>query len=373
MGNTKKMPCLPDIATLLQAGINPKTGKLRFPAPDKDLKFAARRIFRIQDEQRAINRYKWYNLPAGLSSQELERLLYFKYSLVFFYFEELEQFFFMPYALDGTIDFYGRYNTVHPVPMTSGAEKEEESKEYKAKAQLLSQKKLNIVKDVVVFEEDVTEDLLLKSGVILRDYTNQMGQMGEARYILNDKLTELKADCLCFVRTNLLVSSGIQGLRVPDADSNSEVVNFTDQLYNSALNGIPYVAITAKVELQEIQPTTTAKASEYFLALQSIDNLILSTYGIENTGIYEKSAHILESENAVNMSNVSLVNQDGITQRQNFCNIVNSIWDLGIWCEIAEPVVGYDMNRDGVNYDEATGGAGSGYSTDEPSSEGGEE
>lgn len=371
MGN--RGPNLPDIATLIQAGINPRTGKYRFPAPDKDLKYNARRLFRIVDEQRAVNRYKWYNLPAGLSSQELERLLYLKYSLVFFYFEELDQFFFMPYALDSGLDFYGRYNRVHPVPMTSGEEKEKDSQEYKTKANLLSQKKLNIVKDVVVFDDEVTEDLLLKSGVILRDYTNQMGQMGEPRYTLNDRLLELEADCLCFVRTNLLVNSGIQALRVPDADSAAEVVNFTDQMYNSALNGSPYVAITAKVDLQEIQPNSTTKASEYFLALQSVDNLILSTYGIENTGIYEKSAHILESENAVNMSNVSLVNQDGITQRQNFCNIVNSIWDLGIWCEIAEPVVGYDMNRDGVAYDESTGGAGSGYSAEEAPEEGGGE
>lgn len=367
-------PCLPDFETLIKAGFNPKTGKARFPAPDKNLKYDARRLFRIVDEQRAVNRYKWYNLPAGLSSQELERLLYIKYSLVFFYMEELDQFFFMPYALDGTIDFYGRYNTVHPVPMTSGSEKEEKTAEYKAKAELLSQKKLNIVKDVIVFEDQITEDTLLKSGVIIRDYTNQMGQMGEPRYTLNDRLLELEADCLCFMRTNLLVNSGIQGLRVQDADSASEVVNFTDQMYNSALNGSPYVAITATAEIQELQPNSTTKASEYFLALQSIDNLILSTYGIENTGIYEKSAHILESENAVNMSNVSLVNQDGLTQRQNFCNIVNSIWDLGIWCEIAEPVVGYDMNQDGVSYDESTGGAGSGYSAEEGSEEkGGDE
>ena len=56
MGN--KGPILPDFETLIKAGINPKTGKYRFPAPDKDLKFNARRIFRIQDEQRAVNRFK---------------------------------------------------------------------------------------------------------------------------------------------------------------------------------------------------------------------------------------------------------------------------------------------------------------------------
>ena len=367
-------PYLPDIATLLQAGIDPKTGlpmKLTGASNrDPELKYNARRIFRIQDEQRAVNRYVWYNLPAGLSSQELERLLYLKYSLVFFYFKELNQFFFMPYALDGTIDFYGRFNTVHPIPMTSGSEKLDNSKEFKAQAALLSTYKLNVVKDVVVFSEDLTEEKLVKSGVILRDYTNQMGQLGEPRYLLNDNLLDLEADCIPFLRTNLLLGTGVQGLRVPDADCASEVDALAKQLYNAALIGNPYVAITNKAEFQELQPQSTLKASEYFLAMQSIDNLLLSTYGIENSGIYEKKAHILESENQVNATNVSLVLQDGLTQRQNFCNIVNSLFDLGIWCEINETLVGYDIDGDGVNYEESENGAGSGYSSEE---EGGQE
>lgn len=362
----KGQPTLPDLATLLAAGIDPKT---RLPMKmgnrtqaDKQLKFNARRLFRIIDEQRAVNRYRWYNLPEGITSQELERLIYFKYSLVFFYFEELGKFFFMPYALDGTIDFYGRFNTVHPVPMTSGMEKEEQSKEYKSKAALLSTIKLNVVKDVIIDTTQITEELLTKSGVIIRDYTNQMGQLGEPRYLLNDSLIELEADCLCFMRTNLLLGTGIQGLRVPDADSESEVDDFAAQLYQNALNGNPYSAITAKVELQEIQPNSTMKASEFSLAIQTIDNMLLSTYGLENSGVYEKKAHILESENAVNYSNNALVNQDGLNWRQTFCNIVNSIWGLNIWCEESEIVSGVDINGDGVPYDESSSGAGSGYS-----------
>lgn len=364
---------LPDLATFLAAGIDPKTGlpiKLASKSPmNKDLKYSARRIFRIIDEQRAVNRYKWYNLPAGLSSQELERLLYLKYSLVFFYMKDLDKFFVMPYALDGTIDFYGRFNTVHPVPMTSGAEKEENSKEYKQKAALLSNIKLNIVKDVVIDFNEINEDLLFNSGVILRDYTNQMGQLGEPRYLLNDDIIEAEADCLPFLRLNLLLGTGVQGLRVPDGDSFLEVDRISTQMYSAALNGKPYLAITGTQEFQELQPASTYKCSEYFLAMESLDNLLLSTYGIENTGMFNKKAHTLESENAVNATNVSAPLQDGLSWRQNFCNIVNSIWDLGIWCEISEDLLGYDINGDGVNYDENTDGAGSGFSSEDSGEE----
>ena len=362
-------PVLPDLATLIQAGINPKTGLPRKlgneSQMDPELKYNARRLFRIIDEQRAVNRYKWYNLPAGISSQELERLLYLKYSLCFFYMKDINQFLFCPYALSGTVDFFGRFNTIVPVPMTSGAEKEKDSTEYKQRAALLSKLKLNVLKDVIIDLSEINEESLTHSAVILRDYTNQMGQLGEPRYLLNDNLLALEADCLTFMRTNLLVASGIQGLRVPDADCASEVDAVSRQMYNSATVGNPYVAITAPVDLQELQPNSTTKASEYFLAMQSIDNLLLSAYGLENTGVYEKKAHILESENQVNASNVSLVMQDGLTQRQDFCNKVNSLWNLGIWCEISEDVLSMDTNADGVAYDESTDGEGSGYSTEE--------
>ena len=373
----KGQPTLPDIATLLAAGIDPKTGlprKLMGPSQkDPGLKYNGRRVFRVLDEQRHVNKFQWFNLPAGISSQELERLLYYKYTLCFFYFKELNQFFFMPYALDGTIDFYGRFNTIHPVPMTSGAEKEEQTSEYKQKAALLSTMKLDVVKDVIIYSNEITEEKLTKSAVILRDYTNQLSQMGEPRYLLNDHLIEMEAECLPFVRTNLLLSSGVQGLRVPDADSQAEVDAVARQVYEAAMVGNPYVAITAKAEFQELQPGSTMKASEYFLAMQSIDNLLLTIHGIENTGVYEKKAHILESENAVNATNVSLVLADELRQRQNFCNIVNSLWDLGMWCEVSEELLGYDRNEDNVPYEESTDNAGSGHSSEKPEKKGGEE
>jgi hypothetical protein len=43
--------------------------------------------------------------------------------------------------------------------------------------------------------------------------------------------------------------------------------------------------------------------------------------------------------------------------RSNFCNIVNSIWGLGIWCETSEAALGMDKNGDmvaGDNEDQGT-------------------
>ena len=64
-----------------------------------------------------------------------------------------------------------------------------------------------------------------------------------------------------------------------------------------------------------------------------------------------------------------MVLQDGASIRQNFCNIVTSIWGIGIWCEPAENVSGVDRNGDGVIYDRNESGESSGIE----SSEGGQD
>ena len=98
---------LPNLQTLISAGINPKTGlPLKIGETIGGPKESLKKFLRIIDEQDAVNRYKWYNLPTSINGQELERMLYYKGQLAFFYIEELEEFYFMPYALNGTIDFY---------------------------------------------------------------------------------------------------------------------------------------------------------------------------------------------------------------------------------------------------------------------------
>lgn len=85
--------------------------------PLTNLKPQLKRNIRITDEQQAVNRYLWTGLPAAITSQELERFLYYKGQVALFFEEGSRKFYIMPYALDGTLDFYGRENRIHPVPL----------------------------------------------------------------------------------------------------------------------------------------------------------------------------------------------------------------------------------------------------------------
>lgn len=327
----KGKPNLPNLKPLLQAGIDPKTGLpsrlIDGPKLFSDLK----RLLRIVDEQQAVNRFVWDETGANLSSVELERLIYFKYTLVFFYLND--QFYYMPYALDGTIDFYGRFNDVHPVPYAFGMEdrneETKESKNYKTQSEILNKIRLKVVKSVEEAEELVStlsDEEIKQYGVIVRDYTPQLAQSGIARWLLNDKVVELEAECICLLKTSLIIGSGITGVRVNDADQQQQVNSASRTMEDNAIAGNPWLAIVGSIEFQELTGARLTQVSEYFMAFQSIDNFRLSTYGIENGGVYEKQAHILESENEVNEGNKTMPQNDSFVNRQHFCDIANTLF-----------------------------------------------
>ena len=50
----------------------------------------------------------------------------------------------------------------------------------------------------------------------------------------------------------------------------------------------------------------------------------------------------------MNQGNVGLILRDSLRCRQDFCDIINSIWGLDMWCEVSEEVIGVDMDGDGM-------------------------
>lgn len=356
-----KGPILPNLEPFVAAGINPNNGTFHNRQPG--LKNNIKKLMRNIDEQDAINRYVWYNLPMDLTSQELERMLYYKGQLAFFYDKTTGKFYFTPYALQGTIDWYGRYNAIHPVPMTSGTDDDKHIN--KPLAEILSNRTLKCIYGMKLPDE-LTDKDLFDSCVLLHDYSKQMSQTIISRQQLQDPLLDVMSECIPFMRTSLIAGSGIKGLRVPEGQMDN-VRDASRGLLNAALEGEPWVALEGNVEFQELTDGATLKAEEFMLALQSLDNFRLSTMGIDNGGLFEKKAHELQSEADLNGGPVGLVMQDGLSIRQNFCNIVNSIWGLGIWCEPAQNIMGADT--DGVVYDRDENGSNTDVEQEEQNNE----
>lgn len=63
-----------------------------------------------------IERFEWKNLPEELNTDLIERVLYFRFKGAMFKYNDKH--YFLPFALAGTIDPYGRYEEISPVLFT---------------------------------------------------------------------------------------------------------------------------------------------------------------------------------------------------------------------------------------------------------------
>lgn len=336
-----------DPEVLVQAGINPNTG-LPYKMGDNAcaLKTNIKKQLRIIDEQDAINSFTWYNLPEGLNGRLIERILYYKGQGMLFYLNN--KFYFLPYALSGSIDVYGRFTQVTPLPFNGSTGDGTKEKPW------ITGLNFEPVYDPILPEDFIgksVEDLRAKlegSCVLLKDYTEQYSQTNISRQVLNDPVLDIMSDCFPFMRTALLNSTGVQGMRVNLENEAANVWAANNAITKAALEGAAKVPIVGNVDFQDLTTGATAKAEEFLLGMQSLDNYRLSLHGLDNGGIFQKKSHMLAAEQEMNAGNIGLVLRDRLQNRQDFCNIVNSIFGGNMWCEVSETVIGVDTTGDGV-------------------------
>ena len=341
-------PKITPLELYIQAGIDPKTG-LPLKANNQPVYLTdnIKKQLRIVDEQDALNRYAWYNLPYGLNANLIERILYYRGQGIMFYMEADDRFYFLPYTLNGSIDVYGRYTAVTPLPFngsTAADKKERPWIEGLIKIQRY---------DTML---DATLEEVIASCVILRDYSQQQSQTVLSRQVLNDPLLDIMAECIPMMRTALINSTGVKGMRVTNEDEKSNVKEANLSIQRAAMTGEGWVPIVGKLDFQDLTAGAIAKSEEFLLAMQSLDNYRLSLYGLDNGGLFQKRSHLLEAEQRMNNGNSGILLQDGLYQRQQFCDIINSWFGLQIYCEISETVNNIDNNGDFVIDGSSDGG-----------------
>jgi hypothetical protein len=297
----------------------------------------------VIDRQDAFNRYTWLGLPPGVTGEMIERVLYYKGQGALIYNEFEEKWYFLPYVLNGNIDIYGRYLGINVLPFYGNEQGDKKNQ--------------HIISDKVYIPRyDIRLDALTAQDVkdsafLLHDYSLDISQQTTPRSVLQMPIINLMSKCLPYMNTALMNSTGVMGLRVQDGEEQS-VYDASRAIENSALTGQKYVPITGALDFQELSGSNVAQAEQFLLAMQALDNFRLSGYGLGDGMLYQKKAHMLESEQSANTGNIGLIMDDGLYQRQQWANIVNSYTGFNIRCEVSEVAAGIDKNMDGEISDE---------------------
>lgn len=318
------------ISTIMSAGIDPRNGK-PIREDSFDLKGSIKKLLKINDEQAAINTFTWYNLPEGLDGNLMERILYYRGQGMLFYMETAEKFFFLPFVMGSRgIDVYGRFNNVSPLPFNGTVATENDSP-------WIDGLEYDVIYDILADGEDKYD---VTKCVLISDFSKQISQTNIARHILNEGVIDFESTILPYLRTNLLNGTGVSGMRVQTDDEKSDVEAASLNVDKAALKGRKWIPIMGTADFQDLTGSQLANVDTYLMTMQSVDNYRLQTHGADSGGIFQKQAHMLESENQMNATKSSFVLQDRLYQRQRACDIINSLFDLGMWCEINQDTVG---------------------------------
>lgn len=289
-------------------------------------------IMRQQNQTETYERYMWIDLPPGLTADLIERVLFFRGKGVFYFNEKVEKFQFLPFALNGLIDEYGRYLKVNTLPFTGMEEKPKKNGEKRLISAVYQD--LDIVYDLPYTEEAFRDIQKGKTvGIILNDSSLGISQQPIIRSNYVRPILHLLSTLIQIINTAMFGCADHNAVTV---DNESEYESFNQQvdaINRDILLGRRFTPIIGKMPITPLKTGNTANLEGLFNTFNSLTNFLKSITGIANPGVFDKKAHLLQEEQALNGSNADDIYYNGLRMRQEFCLMVQAYYNYPIWCE----------------------------------------
>ena len=335
-----------DTSSFLAAGITPSKKVLKYgnaidqngnaitPNPikynlDYDSLFA---IMREQNMVETLERYMWTNVPFGLTQDLIERLLFFRGKGIFYFNDKVDKFQFLPFALNGNIDEYGRYMKCNTLPFTG---MDEVPKNGKAKKlQPVVYEDLEIVYDIPYNEEMVKNARKRKTvGIVLNDNSLAISQQPIIRSNYVRPVLHMMATLMQIINTAMYGNADHNLIQVQN-ESELESINQQINAINfDILKGRRFTPVVGELPITPIKTSNTANLEGLFGTFNSLTNFLKSITGVANAGVFDKKAHLLQEEQRLNGSNSDDIYYNGLRLRQEFCIMVQAYYGYPVWCE----------------------------------------
>ena len=295
-----------------------------------------RKLWSNYDLNQCVARYVWGNLPAGIDSWNLERMLYFRSTLIGF--EIGGQQYILPYVVQGELNPYGFPTNVKAITF-NGRE--------------VAGKNDDFINDYVM-PVDITGTMGRVGAVILYDNVPYMpnGTM-PSRYLLNQIIINEMADVFARVNINVVVSNKKIMLEIPDPKQ-ADIVR--EELNNAFGSDSPFAIVSTPFKSNPIQNTSDYNADDLFNTIKNYDAIRCFMSGImsKNFGT-EKKERLVSGELAGNEEEISLILDMGLELRKNFADTMNKKFGLNITVRKRNEDYDDDVNGLGQTQEEVEG------------------
>lgn len=325
------------------AGINPpkkvikyanaidQNGKTIGPNPlDLNLKYdSLYSIMRHQNMIETLERYMWINVPFGLTADLIERVLFFRGRGVLYFNDKVDKFQFLPYALNGQIDEYGRYLKCNTLPFT-GMDTTEKGKK---KPQNAIYENLELVYDLP-YNREMLEGIRQRKtvGIILNDNSLGISQQPIIRSNFVQPVLHMMSTLMQIINTAMFGNADHSLIRVENEGELKSINEQINAINLDILKGKRFTAVTSSLPIEPLKTSNTANLEGLFGTFNSLTNFLKSITGVANAGVFDKKAHLLQEEQKLNGSNSDDIYYNGLRLRQEFCLLIQAYYRYPIWC-----------------------------------------
>lgn len=287
-------------------------------------------IMREQNKIETIERYMWINVPFGLTADLIERLLFYRGRGIFYFNDKVDKFQFLPFALNGVIDEYGRYTKCNTLPFT-GVDTDEKKKK---KPLSLVYEDLDIVYDLP-YDENTFKAIQDKKvfGIILNDSTLGVSQQPIIRSNYVKPVLHMMATLMQIINTAMYGNADHNLLQVENESEFESINAQINSINQDILRGKRFTPIVGALPITPLKTTSSSDLEGLFGTFNSLTNFLKSITGVANAGVFDKKAHLLQEEQKLNGSNSDDIYYNGLRQRQEFCLMVQAYYQYPIWCE----------------------------------------
>lgn len=299
-------------------------------SPNKDL---YNRIWTQYDLNQYCSSMKWGSLPNGLTSWNLNRMLYFRGTLCGFSYGG--QVYILPYSIKGMINPYGLPTEVYPITFNGRP----------------------VAGKNDFFGEDFALPVDINGDLIKADPTGNYAFLlydsipyspaskSPSRYFLNQVVIKEIVETLARININIVVSSKKILLVVKDPSQAAVAQKELEIMFGS---DSPFGVLSSTMDIQDIQTTNDFNADDLFNTVKNWDAIRCFMNGIASKNFgSEKKERLVSGELQGNEEQVDLVADMRLELAQLFADQMNEAFGTGITCELRREAYNDDVNGRG--------------------------
>lgn len=289
-------------------------------------------IMRHHNMIETLERYMWVNLPPGLTQDIVERVLFFRGKGILYYNDNVDKFQFLPFALNGLIDEYGRYLKVNTLPFV-GVDETENTNNNKKKLEKFVYEELDVVYDLP-YTKDMLERIRNRKpcGIIINDNSLGASQSPVIRNLYVLPVLRILSTLIQIINTAIF---GCADHSLIQVQSEAELNSLNEQIEainQDILHGKRFTGVVGAIPIQPLKTNNTANVEGLFQTFNSMTNFLKSITGIANPGVFDKKAHLLQEEQQLNGSNADDAYYNGLRLRQEACILFQAYYGYPTWC-----------------------------------------